>query len=296
MKKILFSALALSALYLPNVLANNTNTLIKKSEVLIGYYGRPNTASLGILGQSSIKELVVKMKNKSQYYSDELNNSINVKMAFHLIYALATKDPGNDNDYILNLGEKTVLKYIKAANEEGFAVIIDLQLGTQTPLEAVLPVLKYLKYDNVHLAIDPEFKIPTHRRYPPGRYIGHIFGKDLNAAQESMNNYLEEHNIIGKRNLIVHMFHKRMLREKGSVKNYDNVNLIYNIDGHGQAGSKIKIYNGLYDETSSVVASSGFKIFYNADIKPLMTPKQILGLEAIGSRKIQIQPSYINYQ
>lgn len=296
MKKILFSALAISALYLPNVLANNTNTLLKKSEVLIGYYGRPNTASLGILGQSSIKELVVKMKNKSQYYSDELNNSINVKMAFHLIYALATKDPGNDNDYILNLGEKTVLKYIHAAKEEGFAVIIDLQLGTQTPLEAVRPVLKYLKYDNVHLAIDPEFKIPTHRRYPPGRYIGHIFGKDLNAAQETMNDYLEEHNIIGKRNLIVHMFHKRMLREKNSVKNYDNVNLIYNIDGHGQAGSKIKIYNGLYDESSSLIANSGFKIFYNADIKPLMTPKQILGLEAIGSRKIQIQPTYINYQ
>jgi len=296
LKKTFLSILCLSTFSFQSAYANTQTSTLSKKDVLIGYYGRPKTASLGILGQNTIEELVSKMKSKSLYYSKELNNNINVKLAFHLIYGLATKDPGRDKDYIINLNEKTVMKYIHAAKKEGFSVIIDLQLGTLTPLEAILPVLKYLQYDNVHLALDPEFKIPTHRRYAPGKYVGHILAQDLNKAQEAMSKYLEENKIEGQRSLLVHMFHPRMLREKQNVKNYHNINLIYNVDGHGQAGSKIKIYNGLYNEEAAVVANSGFKIFYNADIKPLMTPKQIFGLEAVGSRTIQRQPTYINYQ
>ncbi|MGB0990775.1 MAG: hypothetical protein ACPGUI_08150, partial [Halarcobacter sp.] len=175
------------------------------------------------------------------------------------------------------------------------AVILDVQLGTKTAFEAVQPILKYLKYDNVHLAIDPEFKIPTHRRYPPGKYVGHIFAEDLNKAQESISTYLKEHNVEEKRNLIVHMFHKRMLRKKEEVKNFDNINLIYNIDGHGNAGVKIKIYNGLYATEQTHKATGGFKIFYNSDTKPIMTPKEILGLQNVGSQKIMVEPYYINY-
>lgn len=301
--KILFFLLLSGASYANTAPAQNLEKeaekieqIVEKDELLVGYYGRPNTPTLGILGQYNIDDLVVKMKEKQKYYETELDNKVNVKFAFHLIHSLATKDPGRNNNYLLHLSEKSVMKYIKRANKEGFAVIIDLQLGTMTPKEAVQPVLKYLKYDNVHLAIDPEFKIPTHRKYPPGKYIGHIFGEDLNEAQESISKYLEENDIQEKRNLIVHMFHERMLRKKEDVKNYDNIKLVYNVDGHGNSGIKIKIYNGLYSQEESKVATSGFKIFYNADKKPLMTPKQILGFEAIGSRKIGIQPFYINYQ
>ena len=138
--------------------------------------------------------------------------------------------------------------------------------------------------------MDPEFKIPKHRRYPPGKYIGHIFGDQLNDAQELISNYLKENEIEEKKKLIVHMFHKRMLRKKELVKNFDNVELIYNIDGHGQSGIKVQIYNNLYSQNESLVANSGFKIFYNNDIKPLMTPRQILGLESVGSRNIKRQP------
>ena len=91
------------------------------------------------------------------------------------------------------------------------------------------------------------------------------------------------------------MFHKRMLRKKEEVKNFDNLNLIYNIDGHGNAGVKIKIYNGLYATEQTHKAIGGFKIFYNSDTKPIMTPKEILGLQNVGSQKIMVQPYYINY-
>lgn len=302
MKKSLIFITALFTFLTQNVLANTTlvekpveNSEIKKSEVMVGFYGRPYTPSLGILGESPIDNVVVKLREKGSYYTKELGENFDIQLAFHLIYGLATKDPGKDDDYIINLPHKTVMKYIERAQKEGFAVIIDLQLGVYTPYEALQPVLKYLKYDNVHLALDPEFKIPKHRKYPPGKFIGHIFGDDVNQAQELISNYLKENGIKEKKKLIVHMFHERMLRKKELVKNYDNIELIYNIDGHGRGGIKVQIYNNLYSQDESLVANSGFKIFYKNDKKPLMTPKQILGLESVGTRNIKRQPYYINY-
>jgi len=300
MKKSLIFIIALFTLSIQNIFANTTPSEsiekdVKKTEVMVGFYGRPYTPSLGILGESHIDNVVEKLRQKKEYYVKELGEQFDVKLAFHLIHGLATKDAGRNNDYIINLPDRTVMKYIKKAQEEGLSVIIDLQLGVYTPIEALEPVLKYLKYENVHLALDPEFKIPKHRKYPPGKYIGFITGDDLNKAQELISNYLIENDIKEKKKLIVHMFHKRMLRQKQLVQNYDNIELIYNIDGHGQGGIKVQIYNNLYSEDQSLVANSGFKIFYNNDIKPLMTPRQILGLDSVGSKNIKRQPYYINY-
>ncbi len=287
---LLFTTLSLFA-------TNTTTTSIQESikqDLMIGYYGRPFAKSLGILGHSSIDELVKQVKTKCTEFT-QISESINVTPAFHIIYGLATKEPGGDGDYIKNLNHDILMQYIEAAQKENFAVIIDLQLGVLNPLEAIKPVLKYLKYDNVHLALDPEFKIPSHKRYPPGRYIGHIFGKDINEVQAAMNDYIKINNIQGKRMLLVHMFHKRMVRKKEVIKNFDNINLVYNIDGHGSAGNKVKIYNNLYKQEYTKVASSGYKIFYNNDVKPLTTPRQMLGLDNVGSRRIHTPPVYINY-
>lgn len=299
MNKILYF-ISIISLFLMNSLNANTLEYSKtyKNEVLVGFYGRPNSKSLGILGENNIDELVIKMREKEDYYKQNIkpfNENIKVKMAFHIIHSLATKDPGRRNDYLLGMSEKTVLKYIKRAQKENFDVILDVQLSVKTPKQAIEPLLKYLKYENVHLAIDPEFKIPTHRRYPPGKYVGHVKANELNELQEFVSSYLKENDIKTPKKIIVHMFHKRMLRQKEEVKNYENIKLIYNIDGHGQAGVKVKIYNALYAKTQTNKAIGGFKIFYNNDIKPLMTPQKILGFENVGSQIIEEQPYYINY-
>ncbi len=278
-----------------NATKTSAHSIVYDDEVLIGFYGRPNTSSLGILGENNINNLVFKMKKKQKYYKKELEKDFNIKMAFHIIHSLATKDPGIRNDYLLNINEKIILKYIKRAKKENFEVILDVQLGVKTAYEAVKPLLKYLKYDNVHIEIDPEFKIPTHRRYPPEKYLGHIFAKDLNKAQKRISNYLKKYKLKNKRKVIVHMFHPRMLRNKHKVEIFKNIQLVYNIDGHGRNKMKIRIYNEIYSKDISEKIISGFKIFYRNDQKPLMTPKQILGMSQIGKTKILIKPYYINY-
>ena len=264
-----------------------------QEDLLVGYYGRPYSKALGVLGVHDIDTLVKLMRDKKKEF-EEITTQ-NIVPTFHIIKDIATKEPGNDNDYIKPLNEAIIMDYIKRAQKENFAVILDVQLGTMTPLEAVKPILKFLKYPNVHIALDPEFKIPTHRRYPPGKFIGHIFGEDVNKVQEAMQNFLIENGIEGKRMLLVHMFHKRMLRKKEDVKNYDSINLTFNVDGHGRAHTKIRIYNSLYNEEANKIAQGGFKIFFKNDKKPLMNPKQILGMEPVKGSIIWAKPNYINY-
>jgi len=289
---LIFFTQQLSSSELKNELKNEN--IYNPNDILIGYYGRPYAKSLGVLGVHNIDTLVKLMNEKKEEY-EKVTSEYKFVPTFHIIKDIATIEPGWDKNYIKPLNEKIIMDYINRAQKENFAVILDVQLGTMKPIEAIRPLLKFLKYPNVHLAIDPEFKIPSHRRYPPGKYIGHIFGSDVNEVQEAMQNYILENEISGKRMLLIHMFHKRMLRKKELIKNYDSINLVYNIDGHGRAGAKIKIYNNLYNEEANKIAQGGFKIFFKNDKKPLMKPEEILGLKPIKSNIIWTKPNYINY-
>lgn len=263
-------------------------------DLLVGYYGRPGAASLGVLGQHSIADLIPIIRAKTDEYA-EITGYENITPAFHLIYGLATYEPGRDEDYIIPLSDAKVMQYINAAKTEGFAVIIDLQLGKMTPLEAVTPVLPYLKHENVHLAIDPEFEVSS-LDVPPGRVIGHITGDDINQVQSAMTEYLEENNIAERKILIVHMFRKSMVKEQEAVKHFDSVDLIMNLDGHGSPQLKVKIYNGLYTDAAAARVAGGFKLFFQEDKPSMMTPRQVLGMEQVGTTKIKEPPRYINYQ
>jgi len=268
--------------------------LPSQNEIIVGYYGRPGAASLGVLGQYSIEELMPKIKAKADEYS-QISGNKKVTPAFHLIYGLASSEPGRDKDYILPLSNDKVMEYINAAKGNGFAVFIDLQLGGLTPVQEVKPVLKYLKYDNVHLAIDPEFEV-NGLDVRPGKVIGHISGAEINQVQAAMTDYLNENGISENKILIVHMFRASMVKDKKTVKKYDKIDLIMNLDGHGSPKLKVDIYNGLYTADTSSKIAGGFKLFFREDKPSMMTPKQVLGMEPVGSTRIKEPPKYINYQ
>lgn len=264
------------------------------SELMVGYYGRPGAGSLGVLGQYSIEELVPRVKAKADEYA-EASGKQKVTPAFHLIYGLASSDPGRAKDYILPLADTKVMEYINAAKSHGFAVIIDMQLGELTPVEAVKPALEYLKYDNVHLAIDPEFEVHG-LAVRPGKVIGHISGEEVNQVQAAMTDYLKENGIKGNRMLIVHMFTEHMVGEKEKIKKYDKIDLVTNLDGHGSPQLKVDIYNELYTGELASKSAGGFKLFFREDKPSMMTPKQVLGMDPVGKTKITRSPKYVNYQ
>ncbi len=264
------------------------------NELIVAYYGRPGTSSLGVLGQYLLEELMPKIKAKADEYAQVTGNT-NITPAFDIIYGLASSAPGRNKEYILPLSHEKLMKYINAAKSNGFAVIIDLQLGKMTPVEAVKPVLQYLKYDNVHIAIDPEFEV-NDLNVRPGKVIGHISREEVNQVQFAMTEYMKQNDITENKILVVHMFTPHMVKDKQSVKNYDKIDLIMNLDGHGSPKLKIDIYNGLYTADVSAKVAGGFKLFFYEDKPSMMTPKQVMGIEPVDKDQIKEPPKYINYQ
>jgi hypothetical protein len=263
-------------------------------ELMVGYYGRPGASSLGVLGQYSIEDLMPLIKAKADEY-DQINGDGGVMPAFHLIYGLATGDPGRNKEYLLPLSEKVLMKYINAAQQNGFMVIIDTQLGKLTPIDAIKPVLKYLKYENVLLAIDPEFEV-NGLDVRPGKVIGHVTGEQINQVQAAMADYLTENGIKGDKILIVHRFTEGMIKDANTVKPYDQIDLVMNLDGHGSPELKVKIYNSLYTSHASSGSAGGLKLFFQEDKPTMMSPTQVLGMAAVGKSRIKEPPRYINYQ
>lgn len=287
---VLLILIALSSVSSPSF----AQQLPSGSELMVGYYGRPGAASLGVLGQYSIEELVPKVKAKADEYARVSGNQ-HVTPAFHLIYGLASSQPGRDKDYILPLSNEHVMAHVDAARSHGFAVIIDLQLGELTPVEAVKPALGYLRHDNVHLAIDPEFEV-SGLDVRPGKVIGHVTGEEVNQVQFAMADYLNENGIKENKILIVHMFTQNMVQEKEKIRKHDQIDLVMNLDGHGSPGLKVNIYNQLYTAAVASKAAGGFKLFFREDKPSMMTPKQVLGMDPVGKTRIKEPPRYINYQ
>jgi hypothetical protein len=89
------------------------------------------------------------------------NGGKGVVVGIHLIYGLAIPctAAGNCVEYLDQLDRNLAEKYIKPAAERGWTVILDTQLGRSDPATEVKRMMDrgYLKYDNVHVAIDPEF-------------------------------------------------------------------------------------------------------------------------------------------
>ncbi len=87
-----------------------------------------------------------------------------------------------------------------------------------------------------------------------------------------------------------------MVKNPESVKNFDKIDLIMNLDGHGSPQLKVDIYNGLYSEDVAAEVAGGFNLFSQEDKPSLLTPKQVLGMEDVGNTRIKEPPRYINYQ
>lgn len=265
-----------------------------KNEMIVAYYGRPGVKSLGVLGQHSLEAIIPIIQAKANAYKRASGNQ-NVVPGFDIIYGLAAAAPGRRKDYILPLSSKKLMSYIEAANKHGFAVFIDTQLGKMTPLQAIKPVLKYLKYDNVHLAIDPEFEVHG-LDLRPGKIIGHVTGQQVNQVQAAMTDYMKKNGITEKKILLVHMFRHTMVTNKQDLKTFDKIDLIFNLDGHGSPRLKVDIYNNIYNNRTAHEVAGGFKLFFDEDKPRLMTPKQVLGLESVSGVKMKEMPKFINYQ
>jgi len=246
------------------------------------------------LGRQPLAQTIKMAKAKAKLYEKALGNGKHVTPGFDLIYEMATASPGANGKYVLTLNQKVLLEYITEAQKNGIVVFIDVQLGERTPAQSVKPLLKYLKYDNVHIAVDPEFSVDN-LSVRPGKKIGSITGQQINEVQHMMRNYIKANGIKDDKILLIHMFTEHMVTNKKAITYTDRVHLAMHLDGHGSPSLKIKTYNALYTDARAGLVTGGFKVFYKQD-QPRMTPKQVLGLEKVSNHLVDDMPKIITYQ
>jgi len=264
----------------------------QKNELIVAYYGRPEVKSLGVLGEHSIEQLKPMIKKRAAEYARITGK--HVRPGFDIIYGLASAAPGPRKDYIIHLDPNKLQPYLDTAEQEGFVVFLETQLGKNMPQTAIHHIVKYLKYHNVNLAVDPEFEV-SNLNVRPGKKIGHVEASWINQVQAIMDKYMRENGIKEKKILLLHMFRHTMVENKEQLRHYDNIDLIFNLDGHGSPKLKVDIYNAIYTEKYADKVAGGFKLFFKED-HPMMTPRQVMGMEHAQGEKVKYPPKLINYQ
>jgi hypothetical protein len=250
---------------------------------ILAYYGHPNSVNMGILGRYTIAELDVRLTTLAAEYRAVAGGRGVIK-AFYLIYG--TVWPEGEIGII---NEETLLKYIDYAQKHHMLVFIDHQIGKYDPVDAVKRMLPYLKYPNVHLAIDPEWRTTR-----PMKEIGAVSAAEVNLIQRTIEDYMIENNIEGERMLVIHQFKPWMISNRENIRStFSKVRLIHCADGFGNPSQKRGAYKSNAFEDFNEAAPKkptlnlplkAFKLFYNFAIpgagfdNPLLTPPDVYAL------------------
>ncbi|HAP43885.1 MAG: hypothetical protein A2087_02305 [Spirochaetes bacterium GWD1_61_31] len=253
--------------------APDSLAMVLAGNQIVAFYGKPGAAGMGILGRYSQAELAPLLAGWAAQY-DALNGALGVVPAFYIIFG--TCWPEGEIGYT---SRAAIEDYIAFAAERGWLVIVDHQIGRYSVEAAMASLLPFLRFPNVHLALDPEW-----RTTQPMREIGSISAAEFNQAQALMQAYLVEHQLPGVRLLLVHQFHPRMLTDTAQVvAAQDRVVPVHIADGIGNPD--LKRYSYGKNAVFTNLPYKGFKLFFESRIAgarwdiPLMTPAEVLALQ-----------------
>lgn len=264
------------------ILAEQSLQSVLLNNDLVAIYGKPKAYTMGVLGRYKLEDLDPILDYYVQLY-DKANAERGVIPALYIIYG--TCFPGGD---IGILRKSTVTRYIEYAAERGWYVFLDHQIGRFSVKNAVQSLLPFLKYPNVHLAIDPEWHTDK-----PMQVIGSVTAEEINMAQEMIQEYMIKQNIEGRRFFVIHQFNAVMIKNRSQVKsNFEKVQLIHCSDGHGSPHLKRQTY--AYNAAAKNMPLKSFKLFTKPTVAgagydiPLMTAEEVLQLKP--------RPYFIMYQ
>jgi hypothetical protein len=246
---------------------------------LVTYYGNPYTDALGVLGETPRERMIDRLRQQAAAYEADGRP---VQPALHLIATVAQAAAGDDGLYRLRMLPEMIDEWANIAEQNGFLLILDVQVGRSSVQEEVEVLRPFLEREHVHLALDPEFAMsPTTF---PGRQLGSMSAEDVNWTINYLADIAQTYRF-ENRVLIVHQFADTMIRDKDTLQLNDFVDLAIMMDGFGGPALKISQYNRYIRDDP--VQYAGIKLFYKQD-RPLMSPADVLGLDPV--------PDVVTYQ
>lgn len=246
---------------------------------VLSFYGHPNSAQMGVLGEYATKETALAALQQLAAEYETADPSMPVVLAFELIATVAQPDPGADGDYLAETDPEIVQSFVDFTAANDMLLILDLQIGHDTVPNQINAIKAYLKYPNVHVALDPEFSTAASPAVPrnraPGEFIGEVNGHDINLAIQMLSDFVTQQGLPRKM-LIVHQFEDEMIYNKYVITPQPGVDFVLDMDGFGSVESKITTYDQYVQQ--ELIEYGGIKLFFKQD-DPLLTPKQVVGLQ-----------------
>ena len=249
---------------------------------IVAFYGNPLSTRMGILGELKPEQMLARLEEVATRWA-AADSGQKVLPALHLIATVAQSYPGPARKYRLQMPDSIIERVANWAEERGWILFLDIQVGLSTVEEEVKVLIPYLKRPYVHLALDPEFAMKDGKR-PGTDWMGRMDASEVNHAIGVLADIVEKEGLPPKV-LVVHRFTRNMLTNSHLIRLDPRVQVVIDMDGWGPPGSKMGVYR--WYVVRQPVQYTGFKLFYKND-KPLMTPEQVLELYP--------KPMYIQYQ
>ncbi len=248
---------------------------------VVAFYGNPRSTRMGILGELPPGQMLAKLDGIAKEWAKADTTRV-VRPALQLIVTVAQGRPGADAKYRLRHSDALIDEVASWAEARGWLFILDVQIG-QSSVAAELPhLIPWLRKPWVHLALDPEFAMPSGR--VPGKKIGTLDARQINEAIDLLAKLVEQEHLPPKM-LIVHRFTEDMLTNYREIRTDPRVQVVIDMDGFGAPSLKRRIYDLVVSHRP--VQFTGIKLFFKND-HPMMTRADILRLAPI--------PLYIQYQ
>lgn len=252
---------------------------------VVAFYGNLYSKRMGILGELPKDKMLKKLREEEAQWQ-LADPTIPTVPALHYIAITAQSKPGKNNKYRLRMPFRQIDTIVAWANSIQGIIFLDVQIGQSSVKEEVNSLKDYLKLENVHLAIDPEFAMK--KGEIPGTKIGTLSSDDINEAISFLAQLVKENHLPPKI-LVIHRFTQPMVTDYQKIKTCPEVQIVMNMDGFGNKALKRSSYHmAIYREP---VQFTGFKLFYKNDTRGkqiLYTPKELL--------QFTPKPIYIQYQ
>ena len=239
---------------------------------IISYYGNPSTGEMGILGAADLETVAAQLEEHAARY-DRLNGATDVVPALHLVYAVAQYHPTTNGLYLQYVSDADVRRLLALTEERGMLLFLDLQIGRSTVEAELRKVLPYLRYPQVHLAIDPEYAVGSTE--VPGEALGSLAAADVDRAQDALQRLVRAEGLPPKL-LIIHQFVDSMVPDADAIQRYPDVELIIDMDGIGLAAIKRANYQRY--AALPYAFHVGIKLYFQHD-PDLMPEEEVLSLE-----------------
>ena len=242
-----------------------------KNKRVVAYYGYPEEPLLGILGELNQKELTQRINNdvnNLQIHSPDKD----VLGALHIIVAIAQNKSTDDGTYLERIPNELLEEYINFAEKNNLLVFLDIQIGWANIIDEIKIIEKYLKRNYIHLALDPEYATKN-QKIIPGKAIGSVSGKEINAVQEYLEQILDPDTDYNKM-LMIHRFNEFMIKDETDIIDYPNIEISIDMDGFGNKEAKKMNYEIFSLKSYSEVPA--IKLFYNWDT-PIFANEELMG-------------------